>query len=119
MLIAEKCANKSSPPSSGVMKPKPLESLNHLTVPVAIKRTFKLISNHTSYKGKEVSWAPHLLTSYQQVQKYKLISHCWSKKQPKSSAFQSVLPKHPQLWGKCWLLISAIGTPSALDWEKA
>src|SRR3954447_223062 len=36
MLIAEKCANRSSPPPSGVMKPKPLESLNHLTVPVAM-----------------------------------------------------------------------------------
>lgn len=36
MLIAEKCANKSSPPSSGVMKPKPFESLNHFTVPVDI-----------------------------------------------------------------------------------
>ena len=34
--IAEKWANKSSPPSSGVIKPKPLESLNHFTVPVAI-----------------------------------------------------------------------------------
>src|SRR4029450_1803209 len=36
MLIAEKCANRSSPPPSGVMKPNPLASLNHLTVPVAI-----------------------------------------------------------------------------------
>src|SRR5574343_542600 len=36
MLIAEKCANRSSPPSSGVMKPKPLASLNHLTIPVAM-----------------------------------------------------------------------------------
>src|SRR3990170_7259714 len=36
MLIAEKCAKRSSPPSVGVMKPKPLESLNHFTVPVAI-----------------------------------------------------------------------------------
>src|SRR5574343_1033599 len=36
ILIAEKCANRSSPPSSGVMKPKPLASLNHLTVQVAI-----------------------------------------------------------------------------------
>src|SRR5438105_13614091 len=36
MLIAEKWANRSSPPSSGVMKPYPLASLNHLTVPVAI-----------------------------------------------------------------------------------
>src|SRR5258706_15857133 len=34
--IAEKCANKSSPPSSGVMNPKPFASLNHLTIPVAI-----------------------------------------------------------------------------------
>src|ERR1700734_2148271 len=34
--ISEKCANRSSPPSSGVMKPKPFASLNHLTVPVAI-----------------------------------------------------------------------------------
>jgi hypothetical protein len=37
MLIAEKCANRSSPPSSGVMNPKPFASLNHLTVPVAIE----------------------------------------------------------------------------------
>jgi predicted secreted protein len=36
MVIAEKCAKRSSLPSSGVMKPKPLASLNHLTVPVAI-----------------------------------------------------------------------------------
>src|ERR1700745_44670 len=36
MLIAEKCANKSSPPPSGVIKPKPFASLNHFTVPVAI-----------------------------------------------------------------------------------
>ncbi|KGC60436.1 hypothetical protein DM75_3758 [Burkholderia mallei] len=34
--ISEKCAKRSSPPPSGVMKPKPLASLNHLTVPVAI-----------------------------------------------------------------------------------
>src|SRR5690554_1183525 len=34
--ISEKCANRSSPLSSGEMKPKPLVSLNHLTVPVAI-----------------------------------------------------------------------------------
>src|SRR5450759_5071183 len=32
--IAEKCANRSLPPPSGVIKPKPLASLNHLTVPV-------------------------------------------------------------------------------------
>src|SRR5690554_1718430 len=35
--IAEKCANTSSPPSAGVMKPKPLASLNHLTVPCAME----------------------------------------------------------------------------------
>src|SRR5947207_2156690 len=34
--IAEKWAKTSSPPSSGLMKPKPLSALNHLTVPVAI-----------------------------------------------------------------------------------
>src|SRR5579859_5770805 len=31
-----KWTNRSRPPSSGVMKPKPLSSLNHFTVPVAI-----------------------------------------------------------------------------------
>src|SRR6185503_17734392 len=36
MLIAEKCAKRSSPPPSGVMNPKPFASLNHFTVPVAI-----------------------------------------------------------------------------------
>src|SRR5205823_15028920 len=36
MLIAEKCANRSSPPPSGVINPKPFASLNHFTVPVAI-----------------------------------------------------------------------------------
>src|SRR3954451_2248143 len=51
--IAEKCANKSSPPSSGVIKPKPLESLNHLTVPVAIKSVFLYRLNHTSRKRKK------------------------------------------------------------------
>src|SRR5258708_4185905 len=34
--IAEKCANRSSLPSSGVMKPYPFASLNHFTVPIAI-----------------------------------------------------------------------------------
>jgi len=34
--ISEKCANRSSPPSSGVINPKPFASLNHFTVPVAI-----------------------------------------------------------------------------------
>ena len=40
--IAEKWAKTSSPPSSGVMNPKPLASLNHLTVPVAIMYSFGL-----------------------------------------------------------------------------
>src|SRR5215210_7380113 len=35
--IPEKCTNASFPPSSGVMKPKPFSSLNHLTTPVAIQ----------------------------------------------------------------------------------
>src|SRR5690606_22264859 len=32
--ISEKCAKRSALPSSGAMKPKPLDSLNHLTTPV-------------------------------------------------------------------------------------
>src|SRR5436853_7913669 len=32
----EKCTKRSLLPSSGVMKPKPFASLNHLTVPVLI-----------------------------------------------------------------------------------
>ncbi len=39
--MAEKCANKSSLPSTGVMKPKPFESLNHFTVPIAIFNSYK------------------------------------------------------------------------------
>src|SRR5437763_5234237 len=34
--MPEKWTKRSRPPSSGVMKPKPLSSLNHLTVPVAM-----------------------------------------------------------------------------------
>lgn len=34
--IAEKCTKTSAPPSSCARKPKPLASLNHFTVPVAI-----------------------------------------------------------------------------------
>src|SRR6185437_5778858 len=34
--MPEWCTNRSLDWSSGVMKPKPLSSLNHLTVPVAI-----------------------------------------------------------------------------------
>src|ERR1700756_1580915 len=36
--ISEKWANRSSPPPSGGMKPKPFASLNHLTEPVSIFR---------------------------------------------------------------------------------
>ena len=35
-VMLEKWTNRSFPPSSGVMKPKPFSSLNHFTVPVAI-----------------------------------------------------------------------------------
>jgi hypothetical protein len=34
--MEEKWAKRSSPPPSGVMKPNPLASLNHLTVPVCL-----------------------------------------------------------------------------------
>jgi len=37
MPIAEKCASRFSPPPSGAMKPKALESLNHLSAPVALQ----------------------------------------------------------------------------------
>src|SRR5947209_152542 len=39
--ISEKWAKRSSPPPSGLMKPKPLESLNHFTVPVLIAFPFE------------------------------------------------------------------------------
>ena len=54
MLIAEKCANKSSPPSSGVIKPKPLASLNHLTIPVAIECYFLYFLKDTNEKTAKV-----------------------------------------------------------------
>src|SRR5689334_78912 len=63
MLIAEKCANRSSPPPSGVMNPKPLASLNHFTVPVAIsvipheqKRNRDQIPPNVSISRKERQW---------------------------------------------------------------
>src|SRR6185369_1435583 len=34
--MAEKWANTSGPPSSGVMNPKPFSALNHFTVPTAM-----------------------------------------------------------------------------------
>ena len=57
--IAEKCANKSSPPSSGVIKPKPLESLNHLTVPVAIKSIFQLKKITRAVKARSLARLKH------------------------------------------------------------
>ena len=36
LRISLKCANRSLPPDSGVMKPKPLPSSNHLTMPVCV-----------------------------------------------------------------------------------
>jgi hypothetical protein len=35
--------NTSSPPPSGVMKPKPFELLNHLTVPIAMSNHPKVV----------------------------------------------------------------------------
>src|SRR5438093_13553075 len=45
--------NRSFPPSSGVMNPYPFESLNHLTVPVAIKNTS--LAKFTNGQGKRAS----------------------------------------------------------------
>src|SRR5581483_9200545 len=46
--MPEKWTKRSRPPSSGVMKPKPLSSLNHLTVPVAMYSPSCLLSDtHT------------------------------------------------------------------------
>jgi hypothetical protein len=44
--MAEKCTNTSLPPSEGEIKPKPLDSLNHLTVPVVILNyLYKILKN--------------------------------------------------------------------------
>ena len=56
--ISEKWAKRSSPPPSGLMKPKPLESLNHFTVPVLIAFPFWLIPGKptglgSASKGKQ------------------------------------------------------------------
>src|SRR5207237_6217636 len=42
--IAEKCAKRSSLPSSGVMNPYPFASLNHFTVPVAMRLLASLLN---------------------------------------------------------------------------
>src|SRR5215210_7512446 len=43
-MMPEKWTNRSRPPSSGVMKPKPLSSENHLTVPDAITSSSPLLA---------------------------------------------------------------------------
>src|SRR5471030_1765996 len=113
MLIAEKCANKSSPPSSGVMKPKPLESLNHLTVPVAIKR------NHTSHKSKKLlapSSTPHFLSTSTFL--HGVDNALLADQFLKSSAFVCILLLLIRLVKK-QLLFFAIGCPSARCPESA
>src|SRR5439155_25585882 len=52
--IAEKWANRSLPPPSGVMNPKPLESLNHLTVPVLICTFPKKLKRRLSPGAREL-----------------------------------------------------------------
>src|SRR5688572_5933392 len=64
MLIAEKCAKRSSPPPSGVMNPKPFESLNHFTVPVAMdalpfKKKLNRASEALTMSNFQASKEPH------------------------------------------------------------
>src|SRR5689334_5761725 len=100
------------------MKPKPLESLNHLTVPVAIKN-FQIKTNHTSHKSKKLL-APSSACSLL-INKY--IStcqclHCWCNNLVSQAVLRHVLQKLSQ--GLCSkLLIFAIGPPSARSWENA
>ena len=49
------CTKRSSPPPSGVMKPKPLVALNHLTVPVCLAASSAIAANSNA--------PPPLLTS--------------------------------------------------------
>src|SRR6516164_7732926 len=70
--ISEKCAKRSSLPSSGVMNPKPFASLNHFTVPVAIfwvlqkccikvwHHAFRQGVNHSMSEGSHLK-PPHRL----------------------------------------------------------
>src|SRR5688572_13604801 len=57
--MAEKCAKRSSLPSSGVMNPYPFASLNHFTVPVAMLLTCLLLNGwspaHRSVQGARSS----------------------------------------------------------------
>ena len=118
--IAEKWANKSSPPSSGVMKPKPLESLNHLTVPVAIIH-FQLITNHTSRKARNLAKATSSSTCSLHIDKTSQILvnkyHSWRKKkscQGNLIAFATLLYFH----GRQYLFLGN-WSPSALRRESA
>src|ERR1700757_2686867 len=57
--IALKWTNTSLPPSSGVMKPYPFASLNHLTVPVLIRK--HLPYNSRTCKGRRLQRKPGLV----------------------------------------------------------
>src|SRR4030065_316251 len=45
--MVEKCTNTSALPSVGVMKPKPLASLNHFTVPLCIVTSARVATDGT------------------------------------------------------------------------
>src|SRR5882762_6461665 len=77
--IAEKWANRSLPPPSGVMNPKPLESLNHLTVPVLIcifpkklKEGFR--PERGNFKGRERKRRPDEMSVRKRLQLDQTIS---------------------------------------------
>src|SRR4051794_12352077 len=53
--MPEKWTKRSRPPSSGVMKPKPLSSENHLTVPVLTDDAFPLDRPSAGPVGENVS----------------------------------------------------------------
>src|SRR6266487_5093385 len=55
--------NRSLSPSSGVMNPKPFASLNHFTVPVAIKNTS--LAKLTNGQGRRLSATELVLTHEQ------------------------------------------------------
>src|SRR3954447_26178114 len=69
--IAEWCTKQSLPPSSGVMKPKPLVSLNHFTFPV-------LRMLYLSFFGTQAEKDPITPGSFSQVSGLKLGSHLGS-----------------------------------------
>jgi hypothetical protein len=55
-VIALKCANNSSSPSSGLINPKPFASLNHLTTPVAMRTPLQKI-----FKNNREAMKYHLI----------------------------------------------------------